>query len=310
MSTRVRELPPVACLMGPTGTGKTALALWLAARLPIEIVSVDSALVYRGMDIGTAKPDPFERCRVRHHLIDLCDPRDAYSVARFCVDAAAAIADIEARGRIPLLVGGTGLYLCRLETGIAEMPHVPQTVRDDLERQLAVAGSAALHVRLAGIDPASAARIHPNDPQRIVRALAVWQVGGRTMSSYLAEDAPTPARRFRKFILAPADRDGLRARQRDRFHGMLDRGFINEVAALRERPGLTLDRPALRAVGYRAIWRYLEGELDHAAMVALAVNGTAQYAKRQYTWFRHEVAEAWLDGPTQASRETLLHVLR
>lgn len=301
--------PPVHCLMGPTGAGKTGLAVWLAARLPIEIVSVDSALVYRGMDIGTAKPDPGTRRHAPHHLLDLCGPAEPYSVARFCMDAAAAVADIEARGRIPLLVGGTGLYFRRFEQGIADMPAVPEAVRQALGDALTREGAPALHARLARVDAASAERIHPNDPQRILRALGVFEASGQPMSHYLATPQAQAQRQFRKWVLAPPTRDGLRAGWKDRFHQMLECGLVNEVAHLRATPGVSLACPALRAVGYREVWQYLEGELDHAAMVERSITATAQFAKRQYTWFRGEQVEGWLDPTVPATREILIKAL-
>ena len=301
--------PPIHCLMGPTGAGKTGLAVWLAARLPIEIVSVDSALVYRGMDIGTAKPDPGTRRRAPHHLLDLCGPAEPYSVARFCADAAAAVADIEARGRLPLLVGGTGLYFRRFETGIADMPDVPEAVRHSLDEALAREGAPALHARLARVDPASAERIHPNDPQRILRALGVFEASGQTMSQYLAAPPPGGQRPFHKWVLAPPVRDPLRAGWVARFNQMLDCGLVNEVSRLRAMPGVSLTCPALRAVGYREVWQYLEGELDHAEMVERSVTATAQYAKRQYTWFRREQVNGWLDPGEPRTREILIKAL-
>ncbi|MSQ69553.1 MAG: tRNA (adenosine(37)-N6)-dimethylallyltransferase MiaA [Gammaproteobacteria bacterium] len=304
------DLPPLHCLMGPTGAGKTAAALWLAARLPIEIVSVDSALVYRGLNIGTAKPDPGELREVPHHLIDICEPQDPYSVARFCRDAKAAVAQIEARGRIPLLVGGTGLYFRRLETGIAEMPVVASAVRASVAAELAACGSVVLHRRLAQADPRSAARIHPNDPQRITRALEILDSSGVPMSSFLLAPAPPDERRaLRKWVIAPANRAALRERLAQRFQGMLARGFINEVGALRARPGLGLGLPALRAVGYRTVWAYLDGDLSYAEMVTLAVTASAQYAKRQYTWLRAERTEAWCEGAAPAAVSELCRSL-
>jgi len=288
---------PVIFLMGPTGAGKTAAALWLAARLPVEIVSVDSALVYRGLDIGTAKPDPAERRRVPHHLIDICDPAEAYSAARFRADAAAAIEAIAARGRVPLLVGGTGLYFRLLESGITELPAPPAGMRESLQVELQRLGSEALHARLAAVDPVSAARIHPHDPQRITRALEVHAAEGRPMSAYFELAAQTGlARPVIKWVLAPVDREALRQRLAVRFQAMLERGFVNEVRALLASPGVTPACPALRAVGYRDVARHLEGGLDRAAMIEAAVTATRQYAKRQYTWFRSEHGAEWFDS--------------
>lgn len=288
---------PVVFLMGPTGAGKTAAALALATRLPVEVVSVDSALVYRGLDIGTAKPDPGERRRVPHHLIDLCEPDEAYSAARFRADALAAIETIAARGRVPLLTGGTGLYFRLLESGIAEVPASPPSVRAEVQAELREVGSAAMHARLAAVDPASAARIHPRDPQRITRALEVYRASGRPFSSYLeARPGAGLARPLVKCVLAPVDREGLRRRLALRFAGMLERGLVNEVRALLARQTVTAASPGLRAVGYREVVRYLEGELGRAEMVEAAVTATRQYAKRQYTWFRAERDATWFDS--------------
>lgn len=302
---------PVIFLMGPTGAGKTAAALWLAARLPVEIVSVDSALVYRGLDIGTAKPDPAELRRVPHHLVDICEPADAYSAARFRADALAAIEAIVARGRLPLLVGGTGLYFRRLETGITDMPAAPAGMRESLRRDLERLGSEALHARLAAVDPASAARIHPNDPQRISRALEVYAAEGRPMSDYFEQAARAAlARPVIKWVLAPVDREGLRRRLAERFGGMLERGLVNEVRGVLASPGVTPACPALRAVGYREVARHLAGELDRAAMVEAAVTATRQYAKRQYTWFRGERDAEWFDSAAPHVLDQLMENLK
>jgi tRNA dimethylallyltransferase len=294
--TVARRLP-VVCLMGPTGAGKTACALALAARFPLEIVSVDSAQVYRGLDIGSAKPDPVMRRAVPHHLLDICDPAESYSAARFRDDALQCIADIHGRGRVPLLVGGTGLYFRALCQGLAPLPAADVTLRAELQAEHAAAGTGAMYVRLQAVDPTSAARIHPNDPQRILRALEVYRVAGRPMSALLARregglaDYPLV-----KWVIAPAARASLHARLRARFLEMLARGLVNEVHALRARRDLDLDRPALRAVGYRAVWQYLEGELTHETMVEAAVVATRQLAKRQYTWFRAERDAQWWES--------------
>lgn len=301
---------PVILLMGPTGAGKTAAALWLAARLPLEIVSVDSALVYRGLDIGTAKPDPAERRRVPHHLIDVCDPTEAYSAGRFCTDARAAIAAIRARGRLPLLVGGTGLYFRAWERGIADLPAAPPALRDALQAELHARGAAALHERLAAVDPPSARRIHPHDAQRVTRALEVYEATGRPLSAHLATPHPASREPILKWVLAPRERSGLRARLAARFHEMLERGLVNEVAALRARGDLDPSRPALRAVGYREVWQYLAGAWTRAEMIERAVTATRQYAKRQYTWFRRESGAQWFDAEARDVREKLTAELK
>ncbi len=288
---------PVVMLMGPTGAGKSAAALALAREFGCEIVNVDSAQVYRGMDIGTAKASPVERRAVAHHLLDLCDPAEAYSAARFRADALAVIDDIRGRQRIPLLVGGTGLYFKALLQGLSVLPAADSRIRAGLRAELEVSGSQALHARLARVDPQIAARIHPNDPQRILRALEVHAQTGQPMSALLAYPAsvalpfPTAA-----WVLAPATRENLHARLAQRFHAMLERGFINEVAGLWSRGDLTADMPALRAVGYRAIWQYLEGQTAYAGMVEQAIAATRQLAKRQFTWFRGMTEVCWWDS--------------
>lgn len=288
---------PVVCLMGPTGAGKTACALRLASRLPIEIVSVDSALVYRGLDVGTAKPDPGLRKLVPHHLIDICEPVEAYSAAKFRTHARELIAQIQARARIPLLVGGTGLYFRALLQGISSLPGADHQVRARLHDACAKSGSIEMHARLQRVDPASATRIHPHDPQRILRALEVFEITGTPLSAWWAGQKPEPLDSpVVKWIIAPADRANLHLQLALRFHAMLERGLINEVQGLRLRPELDLNKPALRAVGYRAVWRYLAGELRFEQMVSQAVAATRQLAKRQWTWFRAEPDAQWWDS--------------
>jgi tRNA dimethylallyltransferase len=274
--------------------GKSRIALELAARLPAEIVSVDSALIYRGLDIGTAKPNPLERRAVRHHLVDICDPAERYSAAQFRADAHAAVAAVRARGRVPLLVGGTGLYFRALEQGLADLPDADPELRARLAAELERHGSEALHARLAGCDPGAARRIHPHDPQRIVRALEVHALTGRAMSELWEERslcglALAPL----KLVIAPAVRSELHVRIARRFDAMLSRGLVNEVRALLERPDLTPAAPALRTVGYREVWRYLHGELDYAAMRERGIIATRQLAKRQLTWLRREQGACW-----------------
>jgi tRNA dimethylallyltransferase len=289
--------PLVVFLMGPTASGKTALAVELVARLPLAIVSVDSAMVYRGMDIGTAKPGPEVLARAPHRLIDICDPADAYSAARFRVDALREVADIHAAGRIPLLVGGTGLYFRGLESGLSELPAADRAVRARLAAEAAAFGWAHLHARLAKVDPAAAARIRPGDPQRIQRALEVWELTGQPLSSLQAEPGEPLPYRVLKLVLTPPDREALNERIGRRFHGMVAQGFEAEVERLLDRGDLAPDLPSLRAVGYRQMVSYLLGECDRPAMIERAITATRQYAKRQMTWLRAEREAVWLPEP-------------
>ncbi len=283
-------------LMGPTGVGKSALAMALAARLPVEIVSVDSAQVYRGFDIGTAKPNPAARRRVTHHLVDICAPTSAYSAAQFRLDAHRAIAAIRGRGRLPLLVGGTGLYFRALELGLADLPAADAQVRASLQVELASVGAPALHKRLAEIDPRAAARIHPHDPQRLVRALEVHVVTGICQSDLWERAQLTPhVGQIVKLVIAPKDRTWLHRRLALRFDLMLERGLINEVRALRDIEGLTATAPAMRTVGYREVCGYLAGDYSRVHMAERGVIATRQLAKRQLTWLRRESDCAWLD---------------
>lgn len=292
--------------MGPTASGKTALALEWAERLGGEIVSVDSALVYRGLDIGAAKPSSAERARVPHHLLDLRDPWVPYSAAEFASDARAAIGAIVARGRVPILAGGTGLYFRALLHGLSPMPEADAGVRAELEAEAGERGWPALHAELAGVDPAAARRIRPGDAQRLQRALEVWRLTGRPISAWQAD--PPPPRlpvRVLKLVLAPADRAELHARIERRFDAMLAGGFLDEVERLRALPALRdhprpLQLPALRAVGYRQAWESLDraGAVDApdaAAFRDLAVFATRQLARRQLTWLRGELDARWFD---------------
>jgi tRNA dimethylallyltransferase len=297
--------PPAIALMGPTASGKSALALEWAQRLGGEIVSVDSALVYRGLDIGSAKPDAAERAAVPHHLIDVREPWQAYSAADFAQDARAAIASIVARGRIPVLAGGTGLYFHALLQGLSDMPGADPGVRSAIAAEAEASGWAALHARLAAIDPAAAARIHATDAQRIQRALEVHRISGRTLSDWQADRAGgrrLPLRVLR-LVLAPGDRGDLHARIERRFDAMLAHGFLDEVRRLRALPELAghpapLDLPALRAVGYRQAWEHLDGVSDAAGFRDRAIFATRQLAKRQLTWLRRELDARWFDPAT------------
>ena len=288
---------PVLFLMGPTASGKTALAVELVRRFPFEIVSVDSVLVYREMDIGTAKPDLETRRIAPHRLVDILDPAEAYSAGQFRTDARREIAAIQAAGHVPLLVGGTMLYFRALEWGLAELPSANPALRARLAAELAEQGSAVLHARLARLDPAAAARIHPHDPQRIQRALEVYELTGRPLTELCAHprDESLPFR-IVKWSVALADRRVLHERIEHRFWTMLEQGFVAEVERLRARGDLDVDKPAMRAVGYRQVWAYLDGRLDYAAMVERGIVATRQFAKRQLTWLRAESGAAWLDS--------------
>jgi tRNA dimethylallyltransferase len=275
--------------MGPTATGKTELAVELVQRLPLEIVSVDSAMVYRGMDIGTAKPSAEVLEIAPHRLIDFLDPAQVYSAARFRADALREMADIIACGKIPLLVGGTMLYFRALEQGLSTLPGPDRKVRAQIERLAQAEGWAAVHECLRQVDPAAAARIHPNDPQRLQRALEGYELTGQPITElYAQRRSDTIQYNIAKLALIPMDRAGLRARIARRFEHMLAQGFIDEVAALHRRPALHPRMPALRAVGYRQVWEYLDGKTDHEQMVTAAITATRGLAKRQLTWLRAE----------------------
>ncbi len=281
--------PLVICLMGPTASGKTGVAVELVQQLPLDIVSVDSALVYRGMDIGTAKPDAETLRLAPHRLIDIRDPVQPYSAAGFRDDALQEIASIHAAGRIPLLVGGTMLYFRALEQGLSELPAADPDVRARLEAEAKTRGWAAMHERLARIDPVAAARIHPNDPQRIQRALEVYDITGVSMTEQFERSPDTvPPLRFLKIALVPEDRAVLHERIQRRFNIMLEQGFLDEVSALRARGDLDPDMPSMRAVGYRQAWAHLDGKLSAQEWVERAIVATRQYAKRQLTWLRSE----------------------
>jgi tRNA dimethylallyltransferase len=285
-------------LLGPTGSGKSALALALARELPLEIISVDSAQVYRGLDIGSAKPSAAERAAVPHHLIDLRDPAQPYSAADFVRDAGAAIAAVRARGNLPLLVGGTMLYAKALRDGLSALPAADPAVRAQLEAQAAAAGWPALHARLARVDAASAARIAPNDAQRISRALEVHELTGAPLSELQRTGVGVP-RALDIVALLPADRAALHRTLERRFDAMLQAGFLDEVARLRARCDLNADLPALRSVGYRQAWAHLGGETSHADFRLAAIAATRRLAKRQLTWLRSLAPPLALD-PQQA----------
>lgn len=282
-----QKQPAVMFLMGPTACGKTDLAVELVRRFPFEIVSVDSAMVYRGMDLGTAKPDAATQRLAPHRLIDICDPAEAYSAARFREDALREIAAIQAVERIPLLVGGTMLYFRALERGLSLLPAADPAVRERLEEEAGRHGWAFLHARLAAVDPEAAARIHPNDPQRIQRALEVWEVTGRPLSELqrAGREEPLPFQVVKAQIF-PEDRDRLHERIERRFRQMLDMGLWDEVERLYARGDLDPSMPSIRAVGYRQLWRHLAGEIGREEAVRAGIIATRQLAKRQMTWLR------------------------
>lgn len=303
------DLPPVLCLMGPTAAGKTALALELRTRLPVELVSVDAAQVYRGMDIGTAKPSLEERARAPHRLIDIRDPADIYSAAQFRADALREIADITASGRVPLLVGGTMFYFRALESGLSALPSADPGLRQRLAAEAAVLGWPALHARLAGYDPASAARIGPQDAQRVQRALEIVELTGRTRGE-LGSAVEPPGYRFIKLVLWPTDRAALHRRIAERYQLMLNQGLIAEVEVLYRRGDLAPALPSVRTVGYRQAWAYLSGALNYQEMVEKSIIATRQLAKRQLTWLRADPDAVRLDCQQNALREAALQALQ
>ncbi|OVZ73352.1 tRNA (adenosine(37)-N6)-dimethylallyltransferase MiaA [Yersinia intermedia] len=290
------DLPPAIFIMGPTACGKTALSIALRQRLPVELISVDSALIYRGMDIGTAKPNAEELALAPHRLIDIRDPAESYSAADFRKDALKEMADITAAGRIPLLVGGTMLYFKALLEGLSPLPPADPQVRQRIEQQAAELGWEALHQQLTEVDPVAAARIHPNDPQRLSRALEVFFISGKTLTELTKISGETLPYRVHQFAIAPVSRELLHQRIELRFHQMLDAGFETEARALFDRGDLHTDLPAIRCVGYRQMWSYLSGEIDYDEMVYRGVCATRQLAKRQMTWLRGWSSVQWLDS--------------
>jgi tRNA dimethylallyltransferase len=279
--------PPAILLMGPTASGKTQLALFLHEHLPVDIVSVDASQVYRGMDIGTAKPTPQEQAQAPHRLIDIRDPAEPYSAAEFCADALREMDDITRRGRIPLLVGGTMFYFRALEGGLSPLPSADAAVRARLADEAAQVGWAALHARLAAVDPEAGARINPNDAQRIQRALEIIELTGETPSLFARSTPPAQAPyHFLRVALIPRDRAWLHERIARRFQSMLELGLLSEVEALYQRGDLSPALPAVRTVGYRQGWDYLTGQITYNEMAVRAIAASRQLAKRQLTWLR------------------------
>jgi len=284
-------------LLGPTASGKSAVAMALAERFPVEIVSVDSAQVYRLLEIGTAKPSRADRARVPHHLIDIVDPEDSYSAARFAADAHRLVTEISARGRLPLLVGGTMLYAKALREGLHELPPASAELRAELDREAGQIGWPALHTRRAGVDPTTAARLAPGDSQRIQRALEVYLLTGQPLSHWIAQqrsDAAPPLEALR-IALEPSDRSVLHARIETRFRAMLAAGLIDEVKQLRERPTLHPELPALRSVGYRQVWAWLDQPGPMETLANAGIAATRQLAKRQLTWLRSDPGRVVID---------------
>ena len=281
-----QSLPAAVSIMGPTGTGKTDLAVELVSRFPFEIISVDSALVYRGMDIGTAKPEKEILEKAPHRLINIIDPDDVYSAASFRKDALKEMEAITSAGKIPLLVGGTGLYFRALLNGISELPEADPVIREMLEKEAADKGWKAMHERLTSIDPVAAARIHSNDSQRIERALEVYEITGKPITSFFENDSGACPYNMINVILEPEDRSWLHKRLAKRFDQMMEQGIVDETRSIQQRFDLKAEDPSMRLVGYRQVLQHLAGDLDEKAMVEKAVIATRQLAKRQLTWFR------------------------
>ncbi len=302
-----RNAPRAIFLMGPTASGKTELAIALHERFPVDLISVDSAQIYRGMDIGTAKPDAATLQRAPHALIDIRDPTESYSAAEFRDDALAEMAAISGRGRVPLLVGGTMLYFRALSRGLATLPSASPEIRARLEAQAQEQGWQAMHDRLAQLDPEAAGRIHPNDPQRIQRALEVIELTGRPISDLQREQPDERlGYRVKRIIACPQPRARLHARIEQRFSQMLEQGFLQEVERLRARGDLHRDLPSMRCVGYRQAWSWLEGEIDRTEFQRRTVAATRQLAKRQITWLRQESGALWYDPCEESAQEFVI----
>lgn len=309
-STDNCEQPPAIFLMGPTASGKTALALELAENYPCEIISVDSALVYKGMDIGTAKPDASTLAKAPHRLIDLLDPSEPYSAAQFREDALREMAEITATGRVPLLAGGTMMYFKFLRDGAADLPQADETVRSRLLAEGMSLGWPAMHQKLAKIDPESAARLKPMDSQRIQRALEVYEVSGKTLTRHWAEQHVQPLPyRVVNLAVCPADRQQLHERIALRFQQMLEQGFVEEARALYDRGDLNTQMPSVRAVGYRQAWDYFDDVYDYEEMVERGIIATRQLAKRQMTWLRSWPDLHWLDANDPNLLKSTLKIL-
>jgi tRNA dimethylallyltransferase len=306
----MKELPPVIFLMGPTASGKTGVAVELVHRLPVELISVDSALVYRDMDIGTAKPDAATLARAPHHLIDIINPTEAYSAAAFRHDALRLMHDITARKKIPLLVGGTMLYFKALREGLSDLPQSNPKVRAALDAEIAQHGIQHLHQQLAQVDAETAARLHPTDTQRIQRAMEIYRITGKTMSALigLQQSAELPYRII-PIALVPSDRAQLHARIATRFRAMLEQGLVDELRILREKYPLHPNMTAMRCVGYRQAWQFMEGEISDVQLLETGIAATRQLAKRQLTWLRAMPDNIELDCLAPKLERTVLDTL-
>lgn len=302
----VSETPSVITLMGPTASGKTDLAIALAEQHNCEIISVDSALIYREMDIGTAKPSAAELARAPHRLIDILDPKESYSAADFRADCLREIETIISKGKTPLLVGGTMMYFKALLEGLSPLPSADDAIRSEIQAEAEAQGWQALHQQLAEIDPVSAARIHPNDPQRLSRAIEVYRISGKSLTELTQTKADAFPYRTVQFAIAPSDRKVLHERIALRFKQMLELGFIEEVARLRAREDLHLELPSMRCVGYRQCWQYLDGEFDRENMTEKAIAATRQLAKRQLTWLRGWPNVNWLESGENSNLVTVI----
>ena len=295
MSTGIEYASPVLAIMGPTASGKTSLALDVAKQTDSEIISVDSALVYKGMDIGTAKPTAHEQGAVKHHLMDIIDPKDSYSVSQFVNDTTRLIGEIHERGRLPILVGGTMMYFNALINGISSLPKSNDVIREQINREAERSGWSSLHAELMNVDKVSGERIHPNDPQRITRALEVYRSTGKTLTHWQEQEGEKCPYEITQFAIAPQDRAILHERIERRFDMMLAEGFEREVKKLYERGDLNEGLPSIRSVGYRQMWQYFEGELSQCEMRERGIIATRQLAKRQLTWLRGWQDVTWLD---------------
>lgn len=304
------DLPPALMLMGPTASGKTALALSLVDRFPFEIISVDSALVYRGMDIGTSKPSADILKQYPHHLVNILHPEDAYSAAEFRSDALSLMEDIIRRNKIPLLVGGTMLYFRALINGLSDLPSADQGIRQVLENDFEKLGSHVMHQKLQTVDPEAAKRIHPNDPQRIQRALEVFQISGIPLSEWWEKEKKQKLPyTVLKLAITTSDRAILHDRIATRFSEMLEQGFVDEVKVLRERKTLSIDKPSMRSVGYRQVWQYLDGDFDYEEMRFKGIVATRQLAKRQLTWLRSEQNLNWINSDDKDFNKNALKIV-